>query len=204
MPDAPDRQKRQKRPEAVRRLLLEKAAELAAGGGMAALTVQGVASAAGVTKGGFFHHFPSRQALLGAMFAELLERFDEAIDRHMAQAPGRGAFTRAYIDTVFDDLDIGSASLWVALWTSAFEDEHLRAAWTDWLEKRTTRHAETDDMERLRIVRFAVDGAWAAIIMGDTTVGSPHQLRKQILALVEEAVGQPLAPSPASKPLPKE
>jgi DNA-binding transcriptional regulator YbjK len=54
---------RQKQPEAVRRALLEQAARLAVEQGVAAVTVQAIADAAGVTKGGLTHHFPSKQAL---------------------------------------------------------------------------------------------------------------------------------------------
>ncbi|MBP8939478.1 MAG: helix-turn-helix transcriptional regulator, partial [Agrobacterium sp.] len=55
---------RKKQPEIVRRSLLDCAAKLAADQGVAALSIQAVADAAGVTKGGLFHHFASKQALL--------------------------------------------------------------------------------------------------------------------------------------------
>ena len=52
---------RKKQPEQVRRTLLDCAARIAAEQGIANVTVQAVAEAAGVTKGGLFHHFPEQK-----------------------------------------------------------------------------------------------------------------------------------------------
>ena len=54
----PEAHKRVKDPQAVRRRLMDEAKKLAIESGISAITVQAVASAAGVTKGGFLHHFP--------------------------------------------------------------------------------------------------------------------------------------------------
>ncbi|MEP5147480.1 MAG: helix-turn-helix domain-containing protein, partial [Nitratireductor sp.] len=53
----PEAHKRVKDPQAVRRRLMDEAKKLAIESGISAITVQAVASAAGVTKGGFLHHF---------------------------------------------------------------------------------------------------------------------------------------------------
>ena len=68
--DMTNAHERKKQPEVVRRNLLDCAAKLAAEQGVAALSVQAVADAAGVTKGGLFHHFPSKQVLLEASSLE--------------------------------------------------------------------------------------------------------------------------------------
>ena len=97
---------RKKQPEVVRRNLLDCAAKLAAEQGVAALSVQAVADAAGVTKGGLFHHFPSKQALLEAVMADLLTALDSEIDAFVSQdCEAYGRFTRAYVNAVFDDRD---------------------------------------------------------------------------------------------------
>ena len=69
---------RKKQPEQVRRALLDCAAQIAAEDGAAAITIQAVATRAGVTKGGLLHHFDSKQALIEAVFADLLEKLDQA------------------------------------------------------------------------------------------------------------------------------
>jgi AcrR family transcriptional regulator len=63
---------RKKQPEQVRRALLDCAAQLAVENGLSAVTLQAVAEAAGVTKGGLLHHFASKQILIEAVFANLL------------------------------------------------------------------------------------------------------------------------------------
>lgn len=63
---------RRKDPVAVRSALIEAAAGVIAREGFARLTVDGVAKLAGVTKGGLFHHFPSKQALVDGVFSEML------------------------------------------------------------------------------------------------------------------------------------
>ena len=53
--------RRKKQPEQVRRSLLDCAAQIAVEQGLASVTIQAVAEAAGVTKGGLFHHFASKR-----------------------------------------------------------------------------------------------------------------------------------------------
>jgi AcrR family transcriptional regulator len=87
---------RAKQPEQVRHALLDCTAAVAMDHGVAGVTVQAVATAAGVTKGGLFHHFASKQALIEGLFADLLARLDAEIDVTIAADPKpRGGFTRA-------------------------------------------------------------------------------------------------------------
>jgi AcrR family transcriptional regulator len=88
---------RSKQPELVRRALLDHAAKLAVEQGLAAVTVQAVSDAAGVTKGGFTHHFPSKQALIDTVFHELLEKLGHDLDRRMEGARNAMALSPAPI-----------------------------------------------------------------------------------------------------------
>ena len=63
--------------------------------GLHAVTVQAVADAAGVSKGGFMHHFNSKQALVEAAVTELLETLSTDLAARMAADPvPSGTFTR--------------------------------------------------------------------------------------------------------------
>ena len=75
---------RKKQPELVRRNLIEQAIRLMAEEGLHAVTVQAVSDAAGVSKGGFMHHFSSKHALVEAAFAELLAALDADLAARMA------------------------------------------------------------------------------------------------------------------------
>jgi AcrR family transcriptional regulator len=66
----------QQRGEATRQRILEAAQESFASQGYDATSVAEICRQAGVTKGGFYHHFPSKQAL----FLELLEGWLSSLD----------------------------------------------------------------------------------------------------------------------------
>lgn len=157
---------RKKQPEQVRRALLDCAAQIAAEQGASAITIQAVAARAGVTKGGLLHHFDSKQALLAAVFSDLLDQMDREIERSMADDPrARGRFTRAYVRACFSDRLLGDRSLWGALSVAIVSEPALRALWSTWLDGRMARHAETDGDPRLVAVRLAADGVWLADMM---------------------------------------
>lgn len=181
--------RRKKQPELVRRSLLEAAARLAVEQGLAAVTVQATASAAGVTKGGLLHHFPSKQALVEAVFADLLERLDSEIDRYMAQdGRSRGSFTRAYVEAMFVDCQLGASSPWAALSVSMVTDPALRRLWSEWIDRRLARHHETDHGTRFEIVRLAADGIWLAQLLTTETVLTTDLagLRAELIAMTRE------------------
>ncbi len=72
----------QQRGEETRSRILEAAAECFAQSGYDSAGVAEICRRAGVTKGGFYHHFPSKQAV----FLELLERWLAALDTQLAAA----------------------------------------------------------------------------------------------------------------------
>ncbi|WP_235911776.1 TetR/AcrR family transcriptional regulator [Mesorhizobium xinjiangense] len=158
--------KRRKQPDRVRRSLLDCAARLAAEHGPGGVTVQAVAAAAGVTKGGLFHHFPSKEALLESLFSDLIARLNREIDGLMQTDPlAHGRFTRAYIRAVFADRIQPEGSLWAPLSVAMIADPALRRLWADWLQARLTRHADTDAAPRLEMARLAADGLWLSDLM---------------------------------------
>ena len=177
--------KREKQPELVRRSLLEHAARCAVEQGLASLTLQAVADAASVTKGGLLHHFPSKQALIEAVFEDMLGKLDEEIERLMAQDElEQGRFTRAYIDAFFQVTYDGPKSPWAALAISSMTDARLRALWSDWVKDRLEHHAGTDSHPAFKLARYAADGIWLANltesggIPSDELAGLRNQLKR--------------------------
>lgn len=157
---------RKKQPEQVRRALLDCAAQIAAEQGAQAITIQAVAERAGVTKGGLLHHFDSKQALLAAVFSDLLEQMDREIEKSMDKDPvAHGRFTRAYVRACFSDRLLGERSLWGALSVAIVSEPALRSLWSAWLDDRMALHAETDGDPDLIAVRLAADGVWLADMM---------------------------------------
>ncbi len=156
---------RRKQPELVRAAILAEAGALAARIGVQALTVQAVAEAAGVTKGGLLHHFPSKDLLVRALQADAIDAFQAAVERCMAADPlSAGRFTRAYVRTCLDGAAEGpSPMLIAALWA----DPVLRRDWYRWMARQEAAHAATDGSADLRQIRFAADGVWLAMTNGN-------------------------------------
>lgn len=179
---APGAVGRRKQPEAVRRALLDAAARLAEEQGFAAVTIQSVAQAAGVTKGGLFHHFTNKQALIEGMVADQLDQLDAAIDEQIAGDPvPHGCFTRAYVEATLDQGRFGPDSMWRTMAATVIADPTARALWNTWLAQRLDRHRDTDGGIALEAVRLAADGAWLSTLMG----GSPSPaVRSHLLSLV--------------------
>ncbi|MFV0421257.1 TetR/AcrR family transcriptional regulator [Oleidesulfovibrio sp.] len=178
--------RKKKAPEKVRRALLDSAGQIVVEYGFSNLTVQAVASAAGVTKGAFFHHFPNKQSLIDALSTELLLSLDKLIEDFMEGAEEQyGAFTRAYVKAIMNQN--GDGHLWTSLSASFVVDPALRKIWTSWLSGRLERHKKTDNDSNLAIVRYAVDGIWLDdLLHGHKRPAAEHlELQQQLIALID-------------------
>ncbi|OCJ55211.1 TetR/AcrR family transcriptional regulator [Agrobacterium rubi] len=175
---------RKKQPDRVRRNLIDCAARLAAEQGFSAVSVQAVAAAAGVTKGGLFHHFASKQALLEAVLGDILETLDADIDALISQdRDDYGCFTRAYVNAFFADRGRKTYAQWSALSVALISEPSLRQRWESWMGGRLTRHKKTDGDVGLELVRLAVDGVWLADLMSENghSGGDREALRKRLI-----------------------
>jgi AcrR family transcriptional regulator len=158
---------RKKQPDIVRRELVQNAITLAARQGLAALSLQQVAAAAGVTKGGLLHHFPSKLALVDAVFDQLMVQFNEALQDAMAPDPEPyGRFTRAYLDCSL--VEVSDLDEWSALWRSVVTDQHLSARWGAWLGEQVAQYGAHEAGSALEAVRFAADGIWMGLFASIT------------------------------------
>ncbi|NLS06545.1 TetR/AcrR family transcriptional regulator [Rhizobium sp. P32RR-XVIII] len=155
---------RKKQPVLVRRQLLDVAARLAAKQGMASVTLDAVSGASGVSKGGLLHHFPTKNALLDALFESLLERFDEELDERMRADPlPHGRFTRAYLlacASIREKRD--DSSQWAQVTIAMLAEPRLRERWRQWVRERADEYVGTDSSLDAQMVRFAADGLWLA------------------------------------------
>jgi AcrR family transcriptional regulator len=67
-----------------RESILTAASAVARAHGVLGLSIDRIIELAGVSKGGFFYHFPSKDALLDAVVTAELDRFDALIQAHVA------------------------------------------------------------------------------------------------------------------------
>lgn len=172
---------RKKDPAQVRRQLLDQAARLSVEEGLASISLQDVAAAAGVTKGGLLHHFPSKQVLVEAMFTDFLAALDREIDGLIAaDSEPHGSFSRAYVEAMFRQGDPGANSPCAVLGIAMLTDPRLRDLWAKWLAARLDRHRETDDAPELELIRYAADGVWLADFM-ELRPANRTQLRNRLI-----------------------
>jgi AcrR family transcriptional regulator len=82
---------------AVRQRILAAAVDLFAEHGYDATSVSQVINRAGVAKGGFYHHFASKDDLLYAVYGDLIERQLEGMERILAQRMQPAQTLRALI-----------------------------------------------------------------------------------------------------------
>jgi len=155
--------------------------------GYSALTLDAVASAAGVSKGGLLYHFASKEALVAGLLEELLSGFEtDQAAAHAADPTAPGAWTRAYLKASAAPPQDESAELAsVALLAAAGHDPSLLAPlqnrYRDWVERLDDDGLPGVDAH---VVRLAADGLWAVDLF-DLAPPDPA-LRARILARLGE------------------
>jgi AcrR family transcriptional regulator len=173
--------------QATRERLLGAAAALVARDGPLALTLDGAAEAAGLSKGAVLYHFKSKDALIEALTQSVLDRFD-ALTETAAQkdANRRGAFSRAYVTVAFDprsNTREASSGLLAAITNNV---ALLRPA----AERHATiqRRLETDGISSsvATLIRLTVDGLYFARAFGlaPPSKAKTAELQKLLLQLI--------------------
>ncbi|WP_313344124.1 TetR/AcrR family transcriptional regulator [Stenotrophomonas sp.] len=167
--------KRRRQPALVRTALLDAVIQEAVLGGLASVTVLGVAARAGVSKGALFHHFPSRQVLLEAAYAECLLRFGSELDACMARdAVEAGRFTRAYVTATFEAMTSSDRS-WARFSLTALVEPAFADLWREWLAQRL-ENAPSERLDpRQRAARLAADGFWLQMLSDPAAQMQPDQ-----------------------------
>ncbi|MBE3012402.1 TetR family transcriptional regulator [Microbispora sp. NEAU-D428] len=170
--------------------LLDAAAEVLLAEGAESLTLDAVARRAGVSKGGLFYHFPTKQALVAAMVERLTKVFDEAL----AQAGGRpGDFLRAYVEATIPErhapavpADRVTAALLAGVLVCPAALEPLRERFAAWQARLVD---DGIDPAVATAVRLAVDGWWAVRLLGLSEPGPElhERTRRYLMEAIDHA-----------------
>lgn len=143
--------------------------------GVAALTLDAVAREAGRSKGGLLYHFPTKEALIQALIADPIARFDREVERLMAldPRPGPGRWVRAFLAA--SAAESGSEyELTGGLLAAVANDPVLlapmRAAYDRW---QTSALADGLDPVEATIVRLVADGLWLGDMFGFAPTADP-------------------------------
>ncbi|MCX2895175.1 TetR/AcrR family transcriptional regulator [Stenotrophomonas lactitubi] len=161
MPASPPRSRR-KAPDSVRQALLHATAQTIGQNGLAALTVQDVADAAGVSKGALFHHFSSKQDLVEATLTSLIADFEDRVREVLRQSPPRhGGFSRAYVQVNFDHLLQQEQINDIGLTMGNMLEPALLVHWRTWMRGMLAEFPAEACDPRLYAARCVADGYWA-------------------------------------------
>ncbi len=167
--------KREKRPKEVYNKLIECAISIISEQGPSAVTVQAVANAAGVTKGGLLHHFSDKNKLNKEVSKYLLDKLDMEINKEMAlDSVPYGKFTRSYIKAISLDLKSSLNQHWRALAIYSITNPESKLLWKEWINEKQIQHKDTDSSQLLQILRYAADGIWFEVVMGTDCSKSTH------------------------------
>lgn len=120
----------QQRAEETRARILEAAAECFAQQGYEAASVADICERAGVSKGAFYHHFPSKQDLFMALLSDWLEALDAGLRRAQAEAADVPSALRDMAGMVgFVLMSAGERlPMFLEFWTHAARDPDIWAA----------------------------------------------------------------------------
>lgn len=167
--------------------LLQAAARVVERQGSAQLTLEAVAAEAGLSKGGLLYHFPTKQALIEAMVAQLVEEFSQDVEERRQG----GAFLPAYIRATFDyhpQLSVASV-LAAALSHDPPLLEPLQRGFEAW---RQAALADPVSAPRADLVRLAVDGLWFTELFALAPLAGKdrRRLQQELLALCQERTPQ--------------
>lgn len=167
--------KRKKQPEKVRSDLIECAVRIISEQGPAAVTIQAVAHAAGVTKGGLLHHFSDKNNFSEAVSKYLLDKFDDEINRQIEQDTVEyGKFTRAYIKSISAELLSAPNAQWMALAIYAIAEKESKILWNEWINQKIKIYQDTDSDKTLQILRYSADGIWFDALLETSTTQKEH------------------------------
>ncbi|GAB4214192.1 MAG: TetR/AcrR family transcriptional regulator [Roseiflexaceae bacterium] len=164
--------------------ILRAAEQLVAREGVKRLTIESVATEAGLSRGGVLYHFPSKEALIQGMVARLVDLFQQGLDAVVAADPEpRGRFTRAYARVTLlpsEEVALMAGGLLAGL---AYDPRLLAPLHERLLEWQRRSEAELDPTDAA-IVRLTAHALWTNGLL------LPNQLDPELRkAIVERLEG---------------
>jgi AcrR family transcriptional regulator len=179
---------RRGRPSA-RDKILDATLELIGDIGVPAVTLDGVAARAGVSKGGLLYHFRFKEELLAAANEHLVRRRMAAREAEATRLPkGRGRRLKAYVLASANNGqgdDQISTKLLVAGSMTAEAAEPIRR----YFKERFPPFADDVGFERAALVHAATEGLWFMDVLGLSPFSAKQraQLVKTILSIADGA-----------------
>jgi AcrR family transcriptional regulator len=173
-----------------RERILEAAERVVIDVGAARLTLDGVAQAAGVSKGGLLYHFPSKESLLGALAQRYVDSMDHCID--VAKGGLHDDSSRDLKACILGVLgsDPRTKGMGAVLLATAANDLTLLEVIREHIAEYTAEiEANSADFALAAIVSLAVDGLKMreSLRISPFTPAQREQIVNELLKLADEA-----------------
>jgi AcrR family transcriptional regulator len=184
-----------------RQEILQAAGRVVLAQGVGAFTLEAVAAAAGVSKGGLLYHFATKEELLSGMVDQLIEMTEARIERAMAGDRGAGRWTRGYLAACAvdpsgqDPLDRLATALLAAGATDPGLLDRLREHETAWSD---LSRADGLDTTTAAVVRLAADGLWMNDLFGIEVLSAKE--RKAVLKRLGEMTQSEMTGGESGRP----
>lgn len=183
--------------------ILDAAERLIRARGVGQLSVEAVAREAEVSKGGFFHHFASKDELLVALLDRLVEQVRSQLETRAAGDPEpRGALLRAQVALAFD-LGREAFEQFISLILAFLQVATAQPALLKRGQQINAEAIARDEAQGIPAgnaiaVQFALDGYGLAMGVGGTHL-TPKQEAAFREVLMSLAQPQPQGPKPKRK-----
>ncbi|WP_104194468.1 TetR/AcrR family transcriptional regulator [Cryobacterium sp. M25] len=151
-------------------------------------SLNSTASAAGVSKGGLIHHFPSRAALVQGLAIGALEELDVAMLAASMEGRAAEAWLRLSVPTG-DDVALFRALAVAHRAVESPGDDVATAAQEAGSRWEAMIQKETGDVTHARVIRLVGDGLAANVIAGIEPAPTPAQLDALLDALIPRPGG---------------
>jgi AcrR family transcriptional regulator len=150
--------------------------------GIEALTIDGLAKAAGVTKGGVQYHFQSKHQLITELLEFLLGSFDEELEGKEG-----AAWLEAYIDLTLSPETEGDAAAAAIL--TALPPGDPRAQPYEYYATKWRKAAQGfSEPELGQIIRLAADGLWLERAYGRLSTGETKAIVRRLKLLARQGL----------------
>lgn len=169
--------------------IIEAVYELVRNDGIAKMTMESVADKAGMSKGGLFYHFPSKEILIEAMLKQLFDQFDDQLKDENESDQHPGGTTRSYLKTTFLKYDKDENEFVVALLAALVNNPDLLKPAQDHYQS-WQKQLESDQIDPVisTIVRLATDGLWFSELFGLAPIQS--ELREEVFNKLNELISE--------------
>lgn len=152
---------------------------LVTGQGISRMTMDSVAEEAGMSKGGLFYHFPTKEVLIESMLNQIFNQFDEQLEEEFESEEVAGGRTRSYLKTTFLKHDQDENEFVLALLAALVNYPELLTTAREYYHKWQSQleNDQTDPVDST-IVRLATDGLWFSELFGLAPID--EELREQV------------------------